>query len=147
MLVSDHEVKQDRPYHRMNEADVIARIGERKQSLHPCVQFVGVGRRMHDGPVAPVHDDDMVGLQPEAPDDPRVVLGSFGQDPLQFQEHGYGQTLVDMLAHELHSAIVVRDHRFAPIPRRAPRSEHLLGGPSGRRGALELARGDGLLDE
>ena len=122
-------------------------VGKREQSLHPCVEFAGVGRRMQDGPVALVHDDDVVGFQPESPDDPRVVLRAFGQDPLQFEEHGCGQTPVDMLAHELHPAVVVRDHRLAPIPWRAACSEHLLGDPSGRRGTLELARGDRLLDQ
>ena len=102
---------------------------------------------MKDRPIPLVDDIHAVRRESEPTDRARIVERVLGEDALQIQKHGHGQIFSDQFSHELHRAVVVDDHPFAPVTGLTTRSQHFLGYTAGRRGTLQLTRGNRLLDQ
>ena len=133
----------------MDEVGVIASCW-RTRAVAPSVRRARRRRAVHAGrsrraDPSPTTSSDFSRNRPTTPASSWV---SFGQDPLQFEEHGYGQALLDMprARTPFRGSCSRSSSRSGPVAR-GPIGAISLATSPGRRGTLELARGDGLLDQ
>ena len=103
------------PDYRMDERGILGCIGEPEQPFDPLIQVIRTGGLVKDRPIPLVDDVHVVRRKPEPADRARIVERVLGEDALQLQEHGHGQIFADQFSHELHRAVVVDDHPFAPV--------------------------------
>lgn len=147
MVITEHEMQQDAADDRVDESAIGDRgVGEIAQALQPCFEFFGLGRLVQHGTVAFADHLDVI-----APTDPAAVFRVFKralrQDPLQFDDMGGFEPLAAYFADVAHGLEVVEDHAFADGRRFASFAQHGFRHAPGGRGAFQLARCDGFLDQ